>query len=570
MKNIDFLIIGGGAAGTTAAETLRQNNKDASIAIVSDEPFRFYSRILISKPYFFLEKIPFEQVWLKTEEWYKENKIELMAGRSAMELDKVKKIVKLENGDELGYKKLLLAVGGHARRWTVPGANKKGVGYLRNLEEAKEMMANVKNAKKAIAIGSGFVSFEIAEILRKAGLEVSVVMLEPYYWYPVFDEESGKYIEKAMEKEGVKMVHKSEVAEVLGGERVEGVVLKDGTKIECDVIACGIGLNYDLEWVKKAGIETNRGIIANEFLQTNNTDIFTAGDCAEYNDIIIKERLQLANWANAQSQGATAALNMLGKNQPFKLVSFYTAQAFGVNISMVGDIRTGDGKTVISRGSPEANSFGRIIIKDGRILGATLLNRTPELFQISKLIESGADVSGREKDLADPNFNLMSFNNPMNAESKKIKVGWFCFSCCEDNLVVFTEIMNDHWQEWKKLFDFRHVRALRTNNKLDELDVAFIEGALASEEHVKKVKEIREKSKKVVAVGACAVTGMPAGQRNYFNEEQKKNIQFLVDKFKALPKVLKVSEVIKTDAEVGGCPMDPNKFLEAVDKLLKS
>jgi coenzyme F420-reducing hydrogenase gamma subunit len=152
---------------------------------------------------------------------------------------------------------------------------------------------------------------------------------------------------------------------------------------------------------------------------------------------------------------------------------------------------------------------------------------------------------------------------------QKVKVGWFSFSCCEDNLVVFTELMNDHWQEWKKIFDFRHVRALRSTNVLDQLDIAVIEGALASQEHVDKVKEIREKSKKVVTVGACAVTGMPAGQRNYFTPEQTKNVQFLVDKFHALPKVLKVSEVIKVDAEVGGCPMDPNHFLEAVNAALK-
>lgn len=156
------------------------------------------------------------------------------------------------------------------------------------------------------------------------------------------------------------------------------------------------------------------------------------------------------------------------------------------------------------------------------------------------------------------------------AEKKKIKVGWFSFSCCEDNLVVFAELMNDHWQEWFKIFDFRHVRALKTKNVLDELDIAFIEGALAAQEHVDKVKEIREKTKTVVTVGACAVTGMPAGQRNYFNEEQLKNINFLVEKFHALPKVLKVSEVIKVDAEIGGCPMDPNKFLEAVNSLVKS
>ena len=151
---------------------------------------------------------------------------------------------------------------------------------------------------------------------------------------------------------------------------------------------------------------------------------------------------------------------------------------------------------------------------------------------------------------------------------EKIKIGWFSFSCCEDSTIVFTEIMNDHWQDWKKMFDFRHVRVLKSHNILDALDVAFIEGAIASDEQAAKVKEIREKSKIVVAIGACAVVGMPAGQRNFFTEEQKKEIEFLVARFGALPKVLKLSDVIKVDAEVGGCPMDPNKFLEAVNGVV--
>ncbi len=146
--------------------------------------------------------------------------------------------------------------------------------------------------------------------------------------------------------------------------------------------------------------------------------------------------------------------------------------------------------------------------------------------------------------------------------SKKIKIGWFSFSCCEDNTVVMTEIMNEHWQEWKKLFDFRHVKVLKSNNIMDEFDIAFIEGAIASPEQEKKEKEIRSISKKLVAVGACAVTGLPAGQRNIFNEGQKNNIQPLVDKFSALPRVLKVSEVVTVDVEIPGCPMNPDMFLD--------
>lgn len=158
---------------------------------------------------------------------------------------------------------------------------------------------------------------------------------------------------------------------------------------------------------------------------------------------------------------------------------------------------------------------------------------------------------------------------PKIKQIKKLRVGWFSFSCCEDSTIVFTELLNEHWQEWKKLIDFRHARVLKSNNVLDELDVAFVEGAIASEDHAKHLKEIREKSKVLVAIGACAVTGMPSAQRNDFSEEQKKEIEVLLARFKHLSKVQKVSEVVKVDVEVPGCPMDTNKFLETVAWALK-
>ena len=154
-------------------------------------------------------------------------------------------------------------------------------------------------------------------------------------------------------------------------------------------------------------------------------------------------------------------------------------------------------------------------------------------------------------------------------KNKKIKIGWFTFSCCEDSTIVMTELMNEHWQEWKKIFDFRHVNVLKSKNILDELDIAFVEGAIVSQDHINKLKEIREKSKKIVAIGACACIGMPSAQRNYFNKEQKQEIETLIARFSALSEVLKVSDVVKIDAEVPGCPMDPDKFLNVVSNLVK-
>ena len=152
--------------------------------------------------------------------------------------------------------------------------------------------------------------------------------------------------------------------------------------------------------------------------------------------------------------------------------------------------------------------------------------------------------------------------------NKKIRLAWFTFSCCEDNTIVMTEIMNDHWEEWKRIFDFRHFKVLKSKNIMDEFDIAFIEGAMASEDHEKQVIDIRNRTKKLVAVGSCAVTGLPSGQRNNFSAEEKAAIDFLLVKFKASPFVKKVSDVVKVDVEIPGCPMSPDVFLEKLNGLV--
>lgn len=405
MKSVKYLILGGGIAGTTAAETIRTRDAQGSVAIISDEPYRLYSRIMLSKPNFFLEKIPFEQIWLKTEAWYGEKNIELIAGKKAVSLDIAKKSVLFDDGSDITYEKLLLAPGGKTRPWPVL-APVKGVYYLRTLDDARAVIAAVKSAKKAVAIGGGFISFEMCDMMRLAGLEVTLVMRESHFWEPLLDAESGKILERALEGGGVKIIRNAEVASVTGQDAVTGVVLKDGTLLECQMIAVGIGLIFDLDWIKQAGVGANRGIITNEFLETNIPGVWAAGDAAEFKDLILGEQIQLGNWVNAQMHGRTAALNMTGEHSPYRLVSFYTTQGFGVAIAFAGDVRPAPDRVIIPRGSASDGKYGRILIKDGKVIGATLINRTNELGLISKLIEKNVTVTGREHDLGNAGFDL--------------------------------------------------------------------------------------------------------------------------------------------------------------------
>lgn len=407
METYKYLIVGGGVAGATAAETIRQTDKEGTVAIVSDEPYPLYSRVMLSKPTFFLGKIPFDSIYLKKPEWYVENKVAYLTGQKATALDGTTKVLTLADGSQLGYEKLLLAVGVDARLWGIPGSDKKGIHYLRTLDHGRDVIEHIKTAKKAIVIGGGFIGFEMADMLHMAGLEVTMLLREKYFWEPTLDENSGRMIEAALKKGGVTIVYESEVAEVLGGESVESVKLKDGTVLPCDLVMCGIGVTYPIEWLRSSGLKLDRGIMADEYLLTNLPDVWTAGDVAQYHDVLLEETVLMGNWVNAREQGRVTALNMLGKKTMFRFISFYTTQGMGISIAFVGDTRVTPDRTVIVRGTPEANAYGRLILTGGKVLGATLMNRTREMNAISKLVDHNVDVSAHHAELADPTFELI-------------------------------------------------------------------------------------------------------------------------------------------------------------------
>jgi len=151
---------------------------------------------------------------------------------------------------------------------------------------------------------------------------------------------------------------------------------------------------------------------------------------------------------------------------------------------------------------------------------------------------------------------------------KKLAVSWITFACCEDSTIIFMELLNQHFFEWKDKLDFRFCKFLKgKNNAFDGSDVTFVEGAIATKEEEELVKEIREKSKKIVAIGSCACTGLPSAQRNTFDESTRREIMIIVERFGHLDKVHTVKDIVKVDYSVPGCPMDEKMFLDTLDKL---
>lgn len=149
-------------------------------------------------------------------------------------------------------------------------------------------------------------------------------------------------------------------------------------------------------------------------------------------------------------------------------------------------------------------------------------------------------------------------------------IGWFSFTCCEDSTILLTELLNKHLEEWKKVIEFRHFKVLKSNNSMEGLDVAFVEGAISSPKQEGELKKIRENTKYVVAIGACACTGQPSSCRNAMvPEEVSYKIGYYLSHFDYSKEVKKISDFIKVDDMVNGCPMEANKFLETIEKYLK-
>jgi coenzyme F420-reducing hydrogenase gamma subunit len=152
---------------------------------------------------------------------------------------------------------------------------------------------------------------------------------------------------------------------------------------------------------------------------------------------------------------------------------------------------------------------------------------------------------------------------------KRLRIGWFTFTCCEDSSIMFLELMNRNYFQWKKMLDFRHCKMLKSRNTLDGIDVAFVEGAISNDREKAKLLEIRSKAKYLVAIGACACTGYPSAQRNDFSDHLKVKIEPFLKRWDLYRKVLRLDEVVTVDDRVDGCPMVEAVFLKVLDKYLR-
>ena len=333
-------IVGSGAAGAAAAETLRRLGYADPVTLIGVEPP--IDRPNVSKDYL-AGTAPEEWMPLRSPGFYEEHDIELISGTKVTAIDREAKSVALDDGRRLEYGALLLAPGAEPRRLPIPGGGQPHVHYLRTLEDSRTIISALGETEHAIVVGAGFIGLEVAASLRHREIEVTVVAPEEVPLAPVVGETLGAFVHRLHEEHGVSFRLGQTLSEITTDE----VVLDDGSRLPADLVVIGAGVVPRTELAEQAGLDVDNGIVVDDRLRTSDPSIWAAGDVALYPDQNAG-RVRIEHWVLAERQGQAAARNILGHDTPFTDPPFFWSQHYDIPINMVGHAKEWD--EIIVRG----------------------------------------------------------------------------------------------------------------------------------------------------------------------------------------------------------------------------
>jgi NADPH-dependent 2,4-dienoyl-CoA reductase/sulfur reductase-like enzyme/nitrite reductase/ring-hydroxylating ferredoxin subunit len=380
-----IVIVGGGAAGYAAADKLRRERFQGSIVMLSNEDVSPIDRPNLSKDYL-AGTAPEEWVPLRPDSFYSEHDIELRLNTNVSAIDVRARDVVLADGSKVPYDRLLLATGAEPVRLTIPGADQPHVRALRTLADCRAIIARAKTARSAVVLGSSFIGLEVAASLRGLGIDVHVVAPGKRPMERILGPEMGDFVRALHEEHGV-VFHLGNTAAAIDGNQVK---LKDGGTLTADLVVTGLGVRPRIELAERAGLNIDRGIAVNAWLETNVPEILAAGDIARWPDPHGGEMIRVEHWMVAERQGQTAALNILGYREKYTDVPFFWSQHYDVQINYAGHAEKWDELTV--DGDIASKDCLLRFKRDGRLLAVASIFRDLENLQAEVAMELGAAV----------------------------------------------------------------------------------------------------------------------------------------------------------------------------------
>ena len=378
---VSVVIVGGGAAGLAAADMLRREGYQGPLTMISADEAPPVDRPNLSKDYL-AGTASEDWVPLRSPDFYKERKIDLILNSKVASIDVKQKQVKLENGKTYSYDSLLLATGADPVKLPVQGASPLQVNYLRTFSDSKAIISKAVSAKSAVVVGSSFIGLEVAASLRTRGIEVHVVAPDKQPLERVLGLEVGKFVRGLHESHGV-IFHLEETVDHVQGR---AVTLSGGATVDADFIVLGVGVRPNLSIAEQAGLAIDRGVTVNEYLETSVPGIFAAGDIARWPDRHTGERIRVEHWVVAERQGQVAAKNILGRRERYDAVPFFWSQHYDVAINYVGHAEKWD--TIEIDGKLESRDATVTYKKDGRTLAVVTVFRDLQSLQSELAMES--------------------------------------------------------------------------------------------------------------------------------------------------------------------------------------
>jgi NAD(P)H-nitrite reductase large subunit len=417
----EYVIIGGSAGGIGAVEAIREVDPVGELIVISEEPVPQYSRPMISE--YVSREATLDTMKYRGDQFWKNNNVQTLTGRTAEKIDFTKKQVKLDGGTKIDYEKLLIATGGKPFVPRIEGGEKDGVFTFTELSSAKSLESKLENSESAVVIGGGLIGVSVAEALVKRGIKVTLVELKEKILNLILDETASDMAEKVLTEAGVTVITGQTVQRILGRKDNEdvvgGVVMTDSTIISCDLVVVAIGVIPRTELVKETDMKLNRGIVVDRFMCTNIPDVYACGDVAEAHDFLIDGNRLLPLWPLAHLGGRIAGYNMAGKKAEYEGGTIMSSlKYFDLPVIAVGNVNPeviGDYEVLVEL-QPEKTVYKKILLKDKVIVGFIFLGDIEKAGIFFRLLKNHVNVSEIKDRLLSEDFGIVTLPKQLRQE----------------------------------------------------------------------------------------------------------------------------------------------------------
>ena len=393
------IIVGNGLAGIISAKTLRELDKKVEIEVFAEEKYYYYPRPNLIE--FLAGTIPFERMFAFPQEWYREQNINIHLGKPVTRIFPDSQEIEVAGGKKEKYESLLLANGSFSFIPPFKGIDKKGIFALRTLDDAFELLEYLKNHQRVVVIGGGLLGLEIARAMKSRGAKVDVVEFFDRLLPRQLDIQGASLLKAQIENMGINVHLGLATEEILGQNDVRGLRFKGEREIEMDMAIVAAGVRSNIRLAKEAGLETDRGLVTDDYLQSNNPKIFGAGD-------VIQHRGRVYGIIPSSfNQARVVASNILGKKEKYEgTVPSNTLKIAGLDLTSVGLVNPDEGTSEeFRKEKKEEGIYKKIVIQKGVVVGAIWMGTKKGVNEIIRVISQKINIEKHKTSLLEDDFD---------------------------------------------------------------------------------------------------------------------------------------------------------------------